>query len=152
MSNAPRFGHSDDISMLFSNENGASQGYIKGLIFAGGFILAIFLTWSLILLIFKCVGPRQLGFLSGARFKEPSYQEAGKYRRPSRVRLVVLVAVIIFIVFTVLLVVKGITNIQDTFTTVSHSNQVSAFWKFLYINTLCTCLTISISLIHAYIR
>ena len=112
--------------MLFSNENGASQEYVKGLAFAGAFILVAFLTWSLILLIFKCAGARQVGFLSGARFKKPYGQVTRNYRRPFRVRLAVLGAVITFVVFTVLLVVKGITNIQDTFTTASNSNQVSA--------------------------
>jgi hypothetical protein len=125
MSNAPRFGHSSDFSELFSKEAGAPEDYVAGLVFATGFILAVFILWSILLLIFKCLGPSQVGFLSGAPFKKPNHVEEENFRRPFRVRMTVLGCGITFILFTILLVVKGITNLQDTVSTVSNSNQVS---------------------------
>lgn len=41
--------------------------YLK-ISFFGGIILAIFLFWSLLLLIFKCLNKTRVGYLSGARF------------------------------------------------------------------------------------
>jgi hypothetical protein len=124
MSNAPRFGHTSDFSQLFSKEAGAPDDYVAGLAFATGLILALFVLWSILLLIFKCMGPDKVGFLSG-KFKKPKYVKEENFMTPLYVRMTVLGCCITFVLFTILLVVNGISNLQDTVSTVSNSNQVS---------------------------
>lgn len=64
-SGLPRFGHSRNFSQLFlqQEDNGGSgsaaaaqNDYIEGLMFAGACVLAIFMTWSLVLIGFKVWG------------------------------------------------------------------------------------------------
>jgi hypothetical protein len=68
----PRFGHSSefsDIAYLGSQTNSLDgQNYIVGLLFAGCFLLMFFLTWSIVLVIFKI---SLTGFLSGEPFVNP---------------------------------------------------------------------------------
>lgn len=68
--NAPRFGAPDNITSVLTaeDEKVALIEYATGISFLGGIILAIFLFWSLLLLIFKCLNKTRVGYLSGARF------------------------------------------------------------------------------------
>jgi len=122
MSNSPRFGHSSDFSVLFSSNSADVKDYTRGLVFAGAFVLAIFITWSLVLLAFKFMGPNKVGFLSGNPFTIPGYYEPRKFKRPLRVRMSVVAAGITLIIFSILVVTKGLSNYQETVTTFSNSN------------------------------
>ena len=115
MRGVPRFGHTNDFSAALSNDDSEVEDYVLGLVFVAGFIMAVFLTWSILLLVFKCMG-KKVGFLSGRPFQNTT--------RAFRVRVVFVGSVILFIMFAVLLVVNGITNLQDTLQTVSDTNQV----------------------------
>lgn len=44
MHSAPRFSHTDDFSALFTS-TAAAEDYMRGLVFAGAFILAIGIAW-----------------------------------------------------------------------------------------------------------
>jgi hypothetical protein len=72
MAGIPRFGHSSDFSNVAylgsSTNSSAGQDYVVGLIFAGCFLLLFFLTWSIVLVIFKI---SLTGFLSGEPFINP---------------------------------------------------------------------------------
>lgn len=119
MRGVPRFGHTNDFSAALSNDDSEVEDYVLGLVFVAGFIMAVFLTWSILLLVFKCMG-KKVGFLSGRPFQNTT--------RAFRVRVVFVGSVILFIMFAVLLVVNGITNLQDTLQTVSDTNQVRDDW------------------------
>ena len=111
---APRFGHTSDFSALFASTT-ATDEYVKGLICAASFILAILVVWCIALLAFKCLGKNRVGFLSGTPFTTPG-------RRPFYIRLVFVNATLLFILFTVLVVTQGITNLHDAVSTVGSSN------------------------------
>ena len=72
MGGIPRFGHTSDFSYVayLGSPQYAADGddYIIGLIFAGCFLFMFFLTWSIVLLVFK-IG--LAGFLSGEPFTNP---------------------------------------------------------------------------------
>jgi hypothetical protein len=61
----PRFGHSDDISNFFSTEQADNSDYTLGTLFIGSFLMTIFLTWFIALLILTFIGKDKVGFLSG---------------------------------------------------------------------------------------
>lgn len=114
MHNAPRFGHTSEFSALFSSA-AESQDYMKGLVFAGSFILAIFIIWIIVLLVFKCFGKNRVGFLSGAPFTATG-------PRPFYIRIAFVNAAILFIIFTILVVTQGLTNLHGAVSTVGNSN------------------------------
>jgi len=114
MHSAPRFGHTNQFSALFSS-TAETEDYAKGLIFAASFIVATFLAWLLILLFLKCLGKNRVGFLSGAAFTTSG-------PRPFYIRIAFVNAAILFIVFTVLVVTQGITNLNSAVTTVGDTN------------------------------
>jgi hypothetical protein len=120
----PRFGASDSFSDLFGTSEEASE-YIVGLLFAGLFVFAICFTWTSIILLFKCLGQRRVGFLSGSAFVKPIDPTARTFNRPFLSRLVFLNASLLFIVFSVLFVTQGLTNLRTTVTTILESSRVS---------------------------
>jgi len=109
----PRFGHSSDFSQLFSNNQEDVTDYAMGLLFIGAFVCGIFLVWLILLSVFKCLP--SFGFLAGRQFTNVP--------RAQRVRIVFGTSATLWIVFTILLVTEGITNLQDTVTTISNTNQ-----------------------------
>ena len=135
----PRFGHTRDISMLFVDQAGASD-YYTGLILLAVVIAVCFFAFMLVILIFKCCGKRCVGFLSGAPFeREASFEdydvdkEQPQHRtteasgccgvdKSAWVRLTFIGSGTIFIIFTFLLVMEGITNLQESVGTVHQSS------------------------------
>ena len=107
--------------MLFSDEDDDQTDYSKGLLFGGILILAFFLTWCFTLLVFKCLPEKGVGFLSGARFRSPA--NGGSAKRVFRSQVTFLAAGLMFIVFTFLLFAMGITNLEDTQTSIDNANQ-----------------------------
>mmetsp|Transcript_5251 Transcript_5251/g.7779 ORF Transcript_5251/g.7779 Transcript_5251/m.7779 type:complete len:631 (-) Transcript_5251:58-1950(-) len=66
----PRFGHTNDISKLFSPESSDNIDYTLGTIFVGSFLFAVFVVWFIVLLVFIFLGKDRVGFLSGFPMKE----------------------------------------------------------------------------------
>lgn len=133
MRDIPRFGATDDFSAVFGTSEEAN-GYVVGLLFWGCFMGSIFVAWTILLAVFKCLGARRVGFLSGSAFVRPS-DPATDHRRPFVCRMVFLNATVLFIVFSVLFVTQGLTNIMATFDTVVGTAGVSSnsqhFMRFL---------------------
>mmetsp|Transcript_7519 Transcript_7519/g.17226 ORF Transcript_7519/g.17226 Transcript_7519/m.17226 type:complete len:524 (-) Transcript_7519:455-2026(-) len=117
---APRFGHSDQFSDVFSDSGSERDDYLNGLFFIGAFVLAIFFTWLLALSIMRCLGPRRVGFFSGARMSKPPH--VVDYPRPFRVRTAFMLAALLFYIFSILMATKGAKNFQDTVIIASDSN------------------------------
>lgn len=113
MRSVPRFSHSSDFSDLFSSNQQEVSDYAQGLLFIGCFLLTVFVIWFIILLVLKCTPGA--GFLAGHRFTNRT--------RATHVRIVFTLAAVLSMLFTILLVTEGITNLQDTLTTVDNSNQ-----------------------------
>lgn len=118
MRNAPRFGHSSDFYKLFSYDSDEQVDYANGLIFITCLLFSFFLFWSILILVFKCMGPYQVGFLSGYHFIQPDpatdLTMKKPYRRPRRVRITFVCCAIVVLVFSGLMATKGFKNLQDT--------------------------------------
>jgi hypothetical protein len=115
MRSAPRFGHGNDFSAVFSTSQEDQSDYLWGLTFAAWFILAVFLAWSTALLILKCLGKDRVGFLSGSAFTTDAPS-------PFYIRIVFVTSCICFIIFTVLCVTQGVTNLYSAVDAVGVSN------------------------------
>jgi hypothetical protein len=116
MRSAPRFGHGNDFSAVFSDSQQDQSDYVWGLIFAGAFILAVFIAWTILLFILKCLGKDRVGFLSGSAFTTDA-------PRPFYIRITFITSGICFILFTILCVTQGITNLHSAVSEVGESNQ-----------------------------
>jgi hypothetical protein len=109
----PRFGHSSEFSQLFKSDSGDIKDYTLGLLFLGTFTIACFVIWFLLLTIFKCFSS---GVLGGHRSVDS---------KQSRIlHIVFWIATGLSFIFTLLLMTEGISDIQDTLSTIDNSNQV----------------------------
>ena len=103
-----RFGHTNDISTIASKTDEDKNDYEKGILFVPLLFLMLFLTWTILIVTLKCVGPKNAGFLSGHSFTK------GDSKRPLIVRITFLFFSILLIIFSVLLVVKGCESLERT--------------------------------------
>ena len=136
-----RFGYTRDIASLYEDDGDAND-YMMGLAWLAGITGACFLSFIIVIIIFKCCGKRRVGFLSGARFEVNSDYENGSsstsyeysdgdkrngFRRcccsgtVASVRFTFILSGCIFIAFAMLMVTKGVTNLQDSVKSVHHS-------------------------------
>eukprot|EP00978_Attheya_sp_CCMP212_P032608 scaffold128106_cov58-Attheya_sp.AAC.1 len=67
---AVRFGHSNDISGLFTSSSEASD-YLQGMLASSILIFFFFLSWITVLLVCKCLGYKLVAFFSGRRLERP---------------------------------------------------------------------------------
>mmetsp|Transcript_10501 Transcript_10501/g.19140 ORF Transcript_10501/g.19140 Transcript_10501/m.19140 type:complete len:690 (-) Transcript_10501:177-2246(-) len=67
---AVRFGHSNEISGLFTSSSEASD-YLQGMLASSILIFFFFLSWITVLLVFKCLGYKLVAFFSGRRLERP---------------------------------------------------------------------------------
>lgn len=123
MHNTPRFGHTNNFSSLFAEDDQeTSEDYTQGLMFVGSFLLALFGFWCLVLLLFKVLGCkyRSLGFLSGRQFtldddKEPTQDEYAQWKaRSTRIRIVFLVSALLLLLFSNLMISQGFKQLEET--------------------------------------
>lgn len=133
--NAPRFGHTNDFTSVFSEENYPADqvDYAAGLLLGGIVILTWFLMWTLFLLVSKCLGPSCAGDLfSGQPFQVEDANDklsaSATNKRPaamghSIVRVIFLTAGTIFIIFTFVLATMGLSQLQITADTLENSNR-----------------------------
>lgn len=112
----PRFSHHDDFSALFASEPEEVTSYTTGLLFVACLIMSFFSVWGLLLLLFKCLGPANLGILSGY-----PYQKEGIASRVGR--FIFLISALMVMIFSILAVIKGLTKLEDTTDTIDLTNQ-----------------------------
>mmetsp|Transcript_13849 Transcript_13849/g.20433 ORF Transcript_13849/g.20433 Transcript_13849/m.20433 type:complete len:566 (+) Transcript_13849:70-1767(+) len=108
---AYRFGYTEKFAALASSDD--RWDYIKGLVITTIIVLSIFLVWAIILLIFKCLGAKRVGFLSGSAFTKPK-NRSGSYYRPFISRVIFLLSCAGFIVFSVLFNTEGMQYVYNT--------------------------------------
>eukprot|EP00978_Attheya_sp_CCMP212_P006057 scaffold13640_cov65-Attheya_sp.AAC.3 len=114
----PRFGHSDSFSSLFDSGSDGQTDYILGLLFAAVFILVLFVLWGILLLIFKCLGQKRVGFLSGSAFASPKDS-----KKPIIIRSAFLISAFLILVFSGLSVTRGLNNLYNTVDTLIDSSR-----------------------------
>lgn len=69
---APRFGHTNNVLLLMQGNEDEQRDYIMGLISSSIAVFCFFLLWVVLLIVFKCMGPYEAGFLSGEPRPLPS--------------------------------------------------------------------------------
>ena len=97
-----RFGHSNDLSLLVG-EN--PEDYYSGLLFFGSFYFSVFVSWGIVIIILKCIGPKDVGVLAGF-----PYREEGKNSMDGRI--VLSISAWMMMVSTIVLVSKGLAELQ----------------------------------------
>lgn len=124
----PRFGHGSDFTVLLSSDQEDQTDYAAGLISLFVFLLIIFVFWTVVILVFKIMGPANAGFLSGHHFvvPDPAEDEKNLYKRPLRVRVAFLAATAVAMISAFVFVAKGLTNVTDAATTMSRSLSTTA--------------------------
>mmetsp|Transcript_16696 Transcript_16696/g.20396 ORF Transcript_16696/g.20396 Transcript_16696/m.20396 type:complete len:619 (-) Transcript_16696:139-1995(-) len=114
MHTAPRFGHTDNIAQLASLESSRRWDYINGIIAFCIFFLSIFIFWLLLQILFKCLGNKRVGFLSGQMIHDDRY--INKYHRTfkvyNKVQYAFFLCCIIIIIGVALLLTKGLPTID----------------------------------------
>lgn len=121
MRDMPRFGHSNSFASLFDSGSDGQTDYILGLLFAAVFILVLFVVWGILLLIFKCLGQKRVGFLSGSAFASTKDS-----KKPIIIRSVFLLSTLLILIFSGLSVTRGLNNIYNTVDTLIDSSRVSS--------------------------
>jgi hypothetical protein len=127
---AASFGHPNDILLLIDGTKSQGQDYLRGLLASSILIFSIAVVWCILLLVFKWLGPRRVGFLSGRHVPlppNPGKEEAAngddnkiqegptawehKYNKVIRARTIMKVLVVVaglgVIINAILLSVRG---------------------------------------------
>lgn len=68
---APRFGNTANITKLFVGSSEEASDYLKGLVSGAVLTALLFVVWLVLLLVFRCGGPKYFGWLSGSRIPLP---------------------------------------------------------------------------------
>lgn len=123
MRDLPRFGHSANFAYLVGSREQA-EDYLYGLLFAGIFLITFFAVWTIMIIVFKCLGQEKVGFFSGSAMKVPHGS-----KRPRRVRIAFLVSSVVLVVFSLLLVTKGLTQIKTGVGNVYESAMVRTLYS-----------------------
>jgi hypothetical protein len=117
MRGVPRFGRTHDFARIVLGREEATD-YIVGLLFAGIMIFSFFFAWTIILMVFKCLGEKRVGFLAGKPFVKGA-------RRATICRVIYLFCAVCFLIFSITFVTEGLTNLRQTFTTIFEASKVS---------------------------
>ena len=78
---AIRYGKPDDIKLLIQGTKEEGKDYLRGLLATSITIFCIAVVWCFLLIVFKCLGPRKVGWLSGTQIPlppQPRQEDYGK--------------------------------------------------------------------------
>ena len=102
--------------MLFSDDPDEVRDYAFGLLFVALLIISFFSVWGFLVLLFKSLGQRRVGFLSGHSFTHTGWKAA-------TARSIYLISNILVLIFSILVVTKGIASLDMTKNTIDAVNQ-----------------------------
>lgn len=135
---APRFGHSNDLLYLMTGDQAEQRDYVKGLIASSIAIFALFIVWLIFLVVFKCMGPYQVGILSGRPRPLPPMPAndsgdliAWEQRRSqvesrlNRLRILVIICGMVIVVSACLMSVKGVSSLTRSLSEGTHAIKLS---------------------------
>ncbi len=124
---APRFGASNDLRLLMEGNSEEQADYLRGLLASSIAMVCFFLVWMIILVVFRCMGPQEVGFFSGkARPLPPQPSEdsedlvawqslkAKAEMRMNLVRVVVCICGLLIIISSCLMAVKGVSSLTQS--------------------------------------
>lgn len=130
----PRFGNSNDLLLLMEGNEDEQRDYIKGLIASNIAIFCFFLVWMIFLLVFQCMGPYEVGILSGKPRPLPPQpaNDSGELivwkqlksaaeRRMNRVRVLICICGLIIIISSLIMSVKGVSSLTRSLQDGTHS-------------------------------
>ena len=120
----PRFGHSNELLDLMTGTPEEQSDYVKGLIASSFAIFGLFLVWLIWLAVFHCMGPKEVGILSGKPRPLPPMpaDNAGeletwrllKSQREltlDRLRMIVCICGMVIVISACLLSVQGVSSL-----------------------------------------
>ena len=140
----PRFGNTDDIGSLINGTPMDKRSYITGVVAISIIILLIFTIWSIVLIVFKCLG-KKVGCAAGIPPKLPKkdivhassyavhdYADDGNEERAKKIKCTILWTRIIFILCGISNIISssifvhyGVNSLQNSIVDVEGSlNQV----------------------------
>lgn len=67
----PRFGNKNELIVLVKGSEEEKAEYVRGILASAICFFVIFLLWSIALCVFKCMGPKKVGWKSGSRVPLP---------------------------------------------------------------------------------
>eukprot|EP00934_Nitzschia_sp_Nitz4_P008742 Nitzschia sp. Nitz4//scaffold95_size97785//6851//13079//NITZ4_004655-RA/size97785-processed-gene-0.3-mRNA-1//1//CDS//3329560436//8732//frame0 len=85
-SSTPRFGHSTDINQLIVGSDSEQKDYLTGLLGLSALLFILFVTWTSLLFMLKCVGPARVGFLSGRKVAPARPVKPAAVKKQERLR------------------------------------------------------------------
>lgn len=68
----PRFGHSNNITQVFTGNKSDVNDYVVGLFGAAILMFSFFAVWFAVIVALKCMGYRLVGFMSGSNVRTPA--------------------------------------------------------------------------------
>ena len=102
--------------MLFSDDPDEVRDYAFGLLFVALLIISFFSVWGFIILLFKTLGQKRVGFLSGHSFTHVNWKS-------TTARSIYLISNLLVFIFSILVVTKGIASLDKTTDTIDAVNQ-----------------------------
>jgi len=121
---APRFGRSNDVTMLITEQQADATEYAIGAACSIMLFIAIFAAWGTIMLILHYLGPTKVGFMSGEAMRKPiTSDKHAAYSRPTRVRLVYIVSGCIMIGFVFVFILVGLPKLDRSALTIQINSQ-----------------------------
>mmetsp|Transcript_962 Transcript_962/g.1448 ORF Transcript_962/g.1448 Transcript_962/m.1448 type:complete len:998 (-) Transcript_962:195-3188(-) len=111
----PRFGNTDNIESLLDEE--VITEYVNGLLFVPLLLLFIFIIWIICLLVFKLLGFKRVGILSGSGLSKRNH------RKQVQVRILFLLCFVLLDIFAALFIFEGIRNVENAVSTFQDSSK-----------------------------
>lgn len=124
---APRFGAPNNLLLLMEGSADEQQSYLKGLMASSIAMFSLFIVWLVFLIVFRCMGPQEVGFLSGKPRPLPpqppensedfvAWQKlkTSAERRMHLVRIVVCICGLLIIISSCLMAVKGVSSLTQS--------------------------------------
>eukprot|EP00980_Cylindrotheca_fusiformis_P030004 scaffold24174_cov117-Cylindrotheca_fusiformis.AAC.5 len=116
-SSLPRFGHTPDISLLFSKNSEDQDDFLLGLVPFATLVMTFFTLWLMAIWFLKCLGPDRVGVFAGHPF------ETGPHRLTLGGRGVYALSSLMIIIFTILFMSEGLGNLQISLDTIEETNR-----------------------------
>ena len=109
MRKVPRFGHTNIIASLASQDASVKKDYINGIVAFCLFLFSFFLLWSLLLAFFKKKGVRKYGCLAGqSLYRKESETRDNSFKRFSKYQYIFITGVMGVFVGCTMLTQRGI--------------------------------------------
>ena len=103
-----RFGGTNDLIGTIVKK-GPWSDYITGLLILSIFIFSFFVSWTLVILVFKCLGQKRVGYLSGSPFDDST--QGNRCCKPKVLRWIAFFSCLFVVAYSIAL---AVTN-QETF-------------------------------------